>query len=78
MYAALGPILEFASKVSDESVTQVMAEELASVGERDRVVMTVDTVKNGAAYHFEIREAILKAIGAAIKSKQAEAVGAGG
>ena len=78
MYAALGPILSFAAKVSDEEVLNSMADELKNVGDQDRFVMTVDPIDNGADYHFEVREAILKAIGAGIRAKQAEAVGAGG
>lgn len=78
MYMALGPIMKFASQFSDEPVTAAIADELVSSGTGDRVLMSVDPIENGATYHFEIREGILRAIGSGIKAKQAAEMGAGG
>ena len=78
MYVALGKIMDFAAQFSDEPAVEAMAEELATANGSDRVLMTVTPIDNGAQYHFELREGILKAIGAGIQAQRLEAAEAGG
>ena len=78
MYLALGKIMNFAAQFSDEPAVEAMAEELATADGSDRVLMTVTPIDNGASYHFELREGILKAIGAGIQAQRMEAAEAGG
>ena len=75
---ALGKIMDLRPRSRTNRSPRRSRTNWSDAGESDRVVMTVDPIENGAEYHFEIRDGILKAIGAGVKAKQAEAVGAGG
>jgi hypothetical protein len=63
MTVSLAPIFKFAAAVEPNPMVEMLAEELAKAGGKDRILITARTVPQGVAYRIEAEEAVLKLIG---------------
>jgi len=66
---ALGPIMKFAQSMETNPVLEMVSEQLANAGGKDRVqIRTMAVGDNGMTYRVQIDEGVLRAIGTAAQA----------
>lgn len=70
MSIAVGPIMEFASTLSDDPMTAMMAAAAKEAAGTDHVLVTAKSIERGVTYRLEVESGILEMIGKAVQAAQ--------